>query len=107
MKKLYFALLILNNIAATILIGTYSNNIILLIPFALLFLILSITIIKRKKSIEIIDLINLSIYMIFVISLFIFSIIFQTSNPEMFSMMYFSKFLILPNVLFNLFNLFK
>lgn len=107
MKKLYLILLLLNNIAAIILISTFSSNLILSILAAIVLIALTITIIKRKKLIETIDYITLSTYMLYVISLFIFSIIFQTSNPETFNMMYYSKCLILPNIIFNLFNLLK
>lgn len=107
MKKLYMTILILNNIASIILICLFSNNLILGVLSAIIFLTFIVAIIKRKRSIEMIDLINLSIYMIFVISLFIFSIVFQTTNTKTFSMVYFSEFLILPNILFNIYNLFK
>lgn len=107
MKKLYLTLLILNNIASIVLIIMFSNSLILDILFTILFIIMTILIIKRKKSIDLIDLITLSIYMIFVISMFIFSIVFQTSNTKTFSMIYFSEFLIIPNLLFNIYNLFN
>lgn len=107
MKNLYLVLLVLNNIASIILIGMFSNNIALGIISAILFIAFTIAIIKNKKKIELIDLITLSIYMVFVISIFIFSIIFQTSNTKTFSIIYFSQFLLLPNILFNIYNLFK
>lgn len=107
MKKLYLALLILNNIASIILIGMFSNSAILGILSALLFITMTICIIRRKKSIELIDLITISIYMIFIISMFIFSIVFQTANTKTFSMIYFSEFLIIPNILINVYNLFN
>ncbi len=107
MKNLYLVLLVLNNIASIILIGMFSNNIALGIISAILFIAFTIAIIKNKKKIELIDLITLSIYMVFVISIFIFSIIFQTSNTKTFSIIYFSQFLLLPNILFNIYNSFK
>lgn len=107
MKNLYLVLLALNNIASITLIGMFSNNIALGIISAILFIVITIAIIKNKKKIELIDLITLSIYMVFVISIFIFSIIFQTSNTKTFSIIYFSQFLLLPNILFNIYNLFK
>ena len=107
MKKLYLTLLILNNIASIVLIIMFSNSIILDVLFTILFIIMTILIIKRKRSIDLIDLITLSIYMIFVISMFIFSIVFQTSNTKTFSMIYFSEFLIIPNLLVNIYNLFN
>ena len=107
MKKLYLTLLILNNIALIVLIIMFSNSLILDILFTILFIIMTILIIKRKKSLDLIDLITLSIYMIFVISMFIFSIVFQTSNTKTFSMIYFSEFLIIPNLLVNIYNLFN
>lgn len=107
MKNLYLVLLALNNIASIILISMFSNNIALGIISAILFIAFTIAIIKNKKKIELIDLITLSIYMVFVISIFIFSIIFQTSNTKTFSIIYFSQFLLLPNILFNIYNLFK
>ncbi|MBO5476095.1 MAG: hypothetical protein J5982_06325 [Bacilli bacterium] len=107
MKKLYLTLLILNNIASIVLIIMFSNSLILDILFTILFIIMTILIIKRKKSVDLIDLITLSIYMIFVISMFIFSIVFQTSNTKTFSMVYFSEFLIIPNLLVNIYNLFN
>ena len=107
MKKLYLTLLLLNNIASIVLIIMFSNSLILDVLFTILFIIMAILIIKRKKSIDLIDLITLSIYMIFVISMFIFSIVFQTSNTKTFSMVYFSEFLIIPNLLVNIYNLFN
>lgn len=107
MKKLYLTLLLLNNIASIVLIIMFSNSLILDVLFTILFIIMAILIIKRKKSIDLIDLITLSIYMIFVISMFIFSIVFQTSNTKTFSMIYFSEFLIIPNLLVNIYNLFN
>lgn len=107
MKKLYLTLLLLNNIASIVLIIMFSNSLILDVLFTIVFIIMAILIIKRKKSIDLIDLITLSIYMIFVISMFIFSIVFQTSNTKTFSMIYFSEFLIIPNLLVNIYNLFN
>lgn len=110
MNKLYLTLLLLNNIASIVLIIMFSNSLILDVLFTILFIIMAILIIKRKKSIDLIDLIDLitlSIYMIFIISMFIFSIVFQTSNTKTFSMIYFSEFLIIPNLLVNIYNLFN
>ncbi len=111
MKKLYLLLVILNNLAITLVLTNYSitlwNNIILPIIIFVLYLFITIKIIQRKKAMELIDLITLSIYMLFLIIYFIFSIVYQIHNTSTFSMLYFSQFIIIPNILFNLFNLFK
>lgn len=52
MKSLYLVLLALNNIASIILIGMFSNNIALGIISAILFIVITIAIIKNKKRLN-------------------------------------------------------
>jgi hypothetical protein len=114
MKKLYLLLVIINNISSVILIGTYlhsliinSFNIILMIIIGILYLLSTITIIKHKRNITSFDLICISIYMLFIMSFFVFSMIYQVNNTYTYNMLYFIRFAVVPNILFNLFNLVK
>lgn len=113
MKKMYLLLIILNNIASTILIINYflielnALKIFFIISAVILYLSLTIAIIKRGQIITSLDMITISIYMLFIIFMFLFSIYYQNQNPYTFSMLYFSSFLFIPSILFNVYNLFK
>lgn len=110
MKKLYLLLIILNNIATLLLITNYLStglNVFFIIGAIILYLSLTITIIKRMRGITKLDMITVSLYMLFVIFMFLFSIIYQNNNPYTFSMLYFSSVLFIPSLLFNIYNLIK
>lgn len=113
MKKMYLLLIILNNIASFLLITNYLSTkltnlkVFFIIATAILYLSLTIAIIKRCRIITTLDMITISLYMLFIIFMFLFSITYQNQNPYTFSMLYFSSVLFIPSILFNVYNLFK
>lgn len=113
MKKMYLLLVVLNNIASILLITNYlltelnALKVFFIIGAVILYLSLTIAIIKRCRLITILDMITISLYMLFVICMFFFSIYYQNRNPYTFSMLYFSSILFIPSILFNVYNLLK
>lgn len=110
MKKIYLLLIILNNIASLLLITNHLStglNIFFIIGIAILYLSLTIAIIKRTRIIAKLDIISVSLYMLFVIFMLLFSIIYQNNNFYNFSMLYFSGILFVPSLIFNIYNLFN
>lgn len=114
MKKTYTLLYLLNILAGICLVINYlfvfNNTSIspLIFIIILLFYIASIIYyFKRKKEVSYLDVIITTIYVLFITIVFIFSINYQANNPETFNMMYFSRLLILPHVIYIIYNLIK
>lgn len=113
MKKMYLLLIILNNLASFILISSYlllninTLNILIVIGVFLLYLSITIAIIKRSRIITGLDIFTISIYMLFIIFIFLYSMIYQKENVYTYNLSYFSELLFIPNILFNVYNLFK
>lgn len=114
MKKiipLFFILNILCGLATLInyeLLYKYSS---MSIPIIILFIIFYITSIiiyfKKKEDINNLDLIITTIYIIFMAIILVFSILYQNNNGETYNMMYFTKFLLIPHILYIIINLIK
>lgn len=111
MKKGFTALFLLNIILGImiyvsynfILSGISSESIILFIGLILIYIISIVIYFKRKKEITLYDMIISSIYYLFLIVYFVFSIKYQNSNSDTFNMMYLSS---LINVLHFIYLIF-
>ena len=106
MKKIYNIFYILNIICGLLIfinyfyVFNYNNLSIILTILLLMFYIFStIRYFKIKENIKKIDIIIFGIYIIFFISMLIFSVIYQINNPDTFNLMYYSKYLIIPHIL--------
>lgn len=114
MKKLYHLFFILNILCSIsifinilFLAGYSSLSIPLMIGVIIFYLGILIIYFKKNVIIEKNDLILLSIYALFLIGYIIYIIIFQSSNGRTYNMLYFSKLLLLPSILYSLYNLFE
>lgn len=84
-----------------------SVSIPILVGFVFFYVVAIIMYFKNKKEISSLDIIVTSIYIIFMGMVLIFSIIYQNNNSETYNMMYFTKFLLIPHLLYILFNTIK
>ena len=111
MKKIYNILVICNALLGLILL-VFNYGIIKDGLFILLFLLLisfytynTIKCIMNKKSLVRYDIVITSIYFIFINIFFVLSIVIQGSNPSMFTLLYHSRFLIVPSIIYSLYNI--
>lgn len=111
MKKGFTALFLLNIILGIMIFVSYnfifsgisSESIILFIGLILIYIISIVIYFKRKKEITLYDMIISSIYYLFLIVYFVFSIKYQNNNSDTFNMMYLSS---LINVLHFIYLIF-
>lgn len=86
----------------------YSDVSIIIVIGFLLFYIASLLIyFKNKRDVSTLDIVVTSIYILFVGSILLFSILYQNNNGENYNMMYFTKFLLAPHLTYIIFNLIK
>lgn len=79
----------------------------ILVGFFLFYILAIIIYFKNKNEIGNLDIIVTSTYIIFMGIVLTFSIIYQNSHSETYNMMYFTKFLLVPHLLYIIFNLIK
>lgn len=114
MKKIIPLFFILNILCGLITLINYaflykysSMSIPTLIIFIIFYITSFITYFKKKESINNLDLIITTIYIIFMAIILVFSILYQNNNGETYNMMYFTKFLLIPHILYIIINLVK
>ncbi len=113
MKKMYNFLYLINIISGFFLLYNYlyvyetiSNYKGLIMILVYIFYLVSTILFFRKKFlIEKIDYIITGIYLLTCISIFIFSLIYQMNVTEIFSMVYMNILLIVPHILYIIYNL--
>lgn len=112
MRKIYLSVNIINIICGLLLfincyfVFDYNNlSILFLIGLLLFYITAIIVMIKRKKDFTNLDIFVTSIYFIFFIIIFIFSIIMQNNNQETFNMMYYTKIIFIPHIIYVFYNL--
>lgn len=115
MKREFNLVFILN-----IIIGMFLfSNLFIVYGFSKLFLILSIVLSiyyiivaklysdKKFKKIGRIDIVIVSICLVFMIFLFSFGVYYQILNSEIYSLLYYNVFLFIMHVLFTFYYLFR
>lgn len=112
MKRLSYLFIFINILFGIILSVDYlfifkDANVLSIIGFVSLLVIYLIYLIyyfKKKKSFIRKDYIISSVYYLFLILYFVFSIKFQNNNQETFSMMYYTKMIFIPHFLYLLYT---
>lgn len=114
MKKIIPIFYILNILCGLLSIINYEllykysdTSILILIGFIIFYIVSLIIYFKNKNEISNLDLVVTSIYILFMAGVLVFSILYQNSNSENYNMMYFTKFLLLPHLIYIIFNLIK
>lgn len=114
MKKIIPLFYVLNILCGLLSIINYellykytSTSILILIGFIIFYIVALVIYFKNKNEISNLDLVVTSIYIIFMGCLLVFSILYQNGNSENYNMMYFTKFLLLPHLIYIIFNLIK
>ena len=110
-KKVYNLFYILNILCAIMLLINYlfiynysSINIFIFSIFLLFYIISLIIFFKNKKEYFKIDFIMLIIYIIFMIGLFISSIIIQNLFPLSYAILDFTRLMLIPHIIFIIYN---
>lgn len=114
MKKIIPIFYILNILCGLTTIINYeilykfnSSSIPLLVGFLIFYIIAIILYFKNKNEISKLDFIVTSIYIIFIATVLLFSILYQNNHGENYNMMYFTKLLLMPHILYIIYNLIK
>lgn len=114
MKKVYHIFFILNilfsisiivNILFLASYNTYSIPI--MIGVIIFYLGIIITYFKKNIDIKREDFIVLSLYAIFLIFYIVYIINYQSNNSTTYNMLYFSKIILLPSLIYSIYNLFE
>lgn len=114
MKKIYNVFFFLNIISGILIMINYlfifnykDSSIPLFCILILFYIVASILYIKNKSTPNYLEYIITSIYIIYSIFIFIFSAIYQSNNSLIFSIMYYIKYLIIPNIIYVVYNIIK
>ena len=115
MRKAYNLLFLVNLVLGFLLFYNFlfvyetikEYNLVVLIIAFIFYLIVDILYFRVDRLIEKIDLINTSIYLIIVVLMFIFSVYYQMNIPGVFSMVYFNTLLLIPHVIYIVYNVLR
>ena len=115
MRKMYNFLYLVNIICGFFLLYNYlyvyetihSYREIILIGSFILYLIATILFYRKIFVIEKIDLAITSIYIATVLIVFISSLIYQMNVPDVFSMVYLNLLLLVPHILYIIYNIIR
>lgn len=113
MKKLYHLFFILNILCSLmtfvniLFLSDYSElSIPLMIGVAIFYITMLVIYFKNIESVDK-DILTLSIFAIFLIIYIVFMIHYQGNNSRTYNMLYFSKLIILPSIVYTLYNVLK
>lgn len=115
MRKIYNFIYLINLIVGFLLFYNFlfvyetieKYNLLVLIIAFVFYLIADILYFRVDRLIDKIDLINTSIYIITMILIFIFSVYYQINVPYVFSMVYFNVFLLIPHIIYIVYNVLR
>lgn len=112
-KKVYNLFFILNilcsiSIFVNILFLSSSSDLSIISMIGVIIFYIGIIYLYFKNDRDICnrDIIFLSIFSIFLIIYIIFMLFFQSNNSRTYNMLYFSKLLLFPSIIYSLYNLF-
>lgn len=112
MKKLNFLLYVFNFLFGLILfincyfMYNYSSSSIILFILLIMFELLTLVLyVRNNKKYELTDYIVNTVYYLFLILYMVFMMFYQRSYDFNYNMMYFSKYLFIPHILYSLYNL--
>lgn len=114
MKKINIILLLLNILIGIMIFCNYffifnfqSYSIPLFILLLVFYTIMLLLYFKTDKKMKVVDIIFSSLYYLFIISIFIFSMIYQVNNYNTFNLLYFTKYMVVPHLLYIFYYIIK
>lgn len=114
MKRISIILHLLNILIGIMIYSNYffvfnynSYSIPLFIPILIFYIVMSIIYFKNNNTFDKTDILFNSIYYLFILSLFIFSMIYQVNNSYTFNLIYFTKFMIIPHIIKEFYDIIK
>ena len=115
MRKTYNFIYLINMICGFLLLFNFlfvyesiSNYKELILGISFIFYLLSdILYFRKKRLIEKIDIIITTVYIITIVTVFMFSVYYQMVVPNIFSLVYFNLLLIIPHILYIVYNVLR
>jgi hypothetical protein len=115
MRKTYNLVFLINLIVGFLLFYNFlfvyetvdKYNLLILIIAFVFYLIADILYFRVDRLIDRIDIINTIIYIVTILLIFAFSVYYQMIMPDVFSMVYFNTLLIIPHVLYIVYNVLR
>ena len=115
MRKTYNLIYLINIICGFLLLYNFlfvyesiNTNKELIFSLAFIFYVIAdVLYFRKKRLVEKIDIIITTVYIITVIAVFMFSVYYQIVVPNVFSMVYFNSLLIIPHVLYIVYNVLR